>query len=87
MKSRRSQGTILEHPPAYDPQSNGAEEKAVQEVMEQLRALKIGLEQRLKQPLDAQHAVLEWCLEHSGLLLSRYKNVADGRTAYRRLMG
>lgn len=38
VKARRPQGTILEHPPAYDPQSNGTAEKAVQEVMEQLRA-------------------------------------------------
>ena len=30
---------LEEHPPEYDPQSNGTAEKAVQESMEQIRAM------------------------------------------------
>ena len=40
--------TIIENPPAYDPQSNGAAEKTVDLYMGQLRTLKIGLESRNK---------------------------------------
>ena len=48
IKKRRCHPTIIQNPPAYDPQSNGAAEKAVQDYMSQVRAFKIGLEYRLK---------------------------------------
>ena len=49
VKRQRSHKTILEHPPAYDPMSNGAVEKAVDQFMCQFRAIKIGLERRIGQ--------------------------------------
>ena len=48
VKRLRNHSTILQALPAYDPQSNGAAEKAVQEYMGQLRTMKIGLEARLQ---------------------------------------
>ena len=38
IERRRSHPTIIQNPPAYDPQSNGAAEKAVQDYMGQVRA-------------------------------------------------
>ena len=46
-RQTRTQGTLVENPPAYDPQSNGVAEKAVDQVMGQLRALKLALESRI----------------------------------------
>ena len=43
---RRDKQTIPQNPPAYNPQSNGAVEKAVQDADAQLRCLKIGLEEK-----------------------------------------
>ena len=43
---KRSAGSVPQNPPAYDPQANGAAERGVQEFMNQMRAIKIGLEQR-----------------------------------------
>ena len=43
VKIRRQHETILENPPAHDPQSNGEAERAVQEAKAQIRCLKIGL--------------------------------------------
>ena len=82
--SKRIANTIVEHPPAYDPQSNGVAEKAVQETMEQLRAVNIALEQRLGVTLDTKSKLFDWALEHASLLISRYKVGQDGKTAYRR---
>ena len=44
----REAPSIIHYSPAYDPQANGAAEKAVQDYMGQGRAMKIGLEARLK---------------------------------------
>ena len=37
VKATRGQETLLQNPPAYDPQANGSAERAVQEVKAQLR--------------------------------------------------
>ena len=37
--------------------------------------------------IEAESCVLEWCVEHAGLLLSRYKMGKDGKTVFRRVMG
>merc|ERR1712086_383455 len=44
----RQHETIPVHPPAYSPQSNGAAERAVQELSSQLRSLKLSLASRVK---------------------------------------
>ena len=48
VKSKRIANTIVEHPPAYDPQSNGPAENAVQDVMVQVRARRICFEQNIE---------------------------------------
>ena len=87
VKSKRISNTIIEHPPAYDPQSNGIAEKAVQEFMEQLRVTKIALEQRIGISLGTSDAAMGWAGDHAAMMLSRYKLSVDGMTPYRRLVG
>ena len=43
---KRSAGSVPQNPPAYDPQADGAVERGVQEFVNQMRAMTIGLEQR-----------------------------------------
>ena len=87
VKSAREHSTILQNPPAYDPQSNGAIEKAVDEYMGQLRACKIGLEKRIGITLEPNWPVMELISEHATVLLNRFQLGTDGKSAYRRLMG
>ena len=47
VKEKRQQQTLVEGPPAVDPQANGAAEKAIQDLMGEARCLKLGLEHRL----------------------------------------
>ena len=47
IKVRRIQDTYIENPPAYDPQANGLVEQTVQAIMNQFRAVKLGLEQNV----------------------------------------
>ena len=73
--------------PAYDPQNNGAVEKAVDQFMSQMRTLKLSLESRLGAPIQNQWAVIDWLVEHSCTTINRSQVGHDGRTPYRRLLG
>ena len=87
IKRRRTHGTIIQNPPAYDPQSNGAAEKAVQDYMGQVRAGKIDLEYRLKEKIESQWPIMEWIGEHACVLLDRCQVGHDGKVPYQRRMG
>jgi len=87
VKRRRVHPTLLQGPPAYDPQANGAAEKAVQDYMGQLRTMKIGLEARLKCKVESDWSILQWTSELAPELTNRCQVGRDGRTAYYRLLG
>ena len=63
IQEKRSHPTVPKHPPAYDSQANGAIEKAVDDVMAQLRALKIGLERRLQRKIQSNEVIIQWMIE------------------------
>ena len=87
MIEKRSFGTVPKNPPAYDPQANGAVERGAQEVMNQIRAMKIGLEQRINSKLTTSWKIMEGMVEYAPLLISRCLVGHDGKTPYARLMG
>jgi hypothetical protein len=87
VKRRRTHPTILQGPPAYDPQANGAAEKAVQEYMGQLRTLRVGLEARLKCKIESEWAIRQWMSVLAPELMNRCQVGRDGRTAYYRMQG
>jgi hypothetical protein len=81
----RKQETIPENPPAYDPQSNGVAERAVQEVKAQMRALALGLGARLQTRIDNRWSIMEWIVQHAPDTVNRFLIGADGRTAHYRV--
>jgi len=87
IQKKRKHQTIPQHPPAYDPQSNGAIEKAVDDFMCQMRCLKIGLERRLKVKIESEAKILEWLVEHSHMIIGKCQVGHDGKTPQMRLMG
>ena len=58
----RTQPTIPENPPAYDPQANGGAERGAQEVKGQSRAARLGLEARIGVEITDTMAILEWMI-------------------------
>ena len=87
VKGTRNHPTICQNPPAYDPQANGSAERAVQEVTNQIKAMKIGLQYRIGAQITTEWKIMEWIVELASVLLNRCLIGKDGKTAYARLMG
>ena len=83
---RKSQ-TIPENPPAYNPQSNGACEKAVQDVDGQLRKLKLALEARTGMEIKEDSNIVQWMIPHAAFIISKFSVGHDGMTPHERLTG
>ena len=87
VQAARSGRTVLENPPQYNPQSNGACEKAVQDVDGQIRKLKIALEARLGMEIPEESNAMQWMIIHGAYLLTRFSLGHDGMTPHERLTG
>ena len=87
VKATRGQETLLQNPPAYDPQANGSAERAVQEVKAQLRTIKLGLEARVGREVHQEMAVMDWMILHSSGTINRFLKGPDSRTPYYRTYG
>ena len=55
--------------------------------MGQVRAMKIGLQQRIGKAIKTDSKIMEWIVELSTVLLNRCLIGKDGRTPYHRLLG
>ena len=57
------------------------------EVKAQMKAIKIGLEMRIKKTIDPRLAIQERMIPHSADLINRFLVGADGKTAHSRIYG
>ena len=73
VKARRNYQTIVENSPVGDSRANGAAERAVQAVEEQVGVVRHGLEMRLSILVCGKHPVMSCLIEHAGDLLSEYQ--------------
>ena len=86
IKDKWNHKTVPQNPPAYNPQASGAAERAVQEIMGEIRALKIGLEQRNGIKIPTSFKTMEWIVELVPVIFNRCLVEHDGKTPYSRLM-
>ena len=57
-------------------------------VEDQLRTMKIALEDRLAVKIPLEHPLTRWMVEHAAMLLTHYHvSPEDGKTGYERLHG
>ena len=87
IKNQRNAHTKCENSEVGDSRANGVAEKAVQEVKGQVRTMLIALEKKLDEKIGEGLPVLEWMVEYSALLISRYAKGSDGKTPVERLRG
>ena len=87
VKSMRQQETFLTNSKNRDSQSNGMIERAIQQVEEIVRTIKLHMEQRMGCKTPDHHPILSWMVEYASEMMNRCKVGRDGKTAYERLRG
>ena len=78
---------LPEHSGVGESQSNGAVEKAVQMVKNQLVTLKLALEDRLSWEIPLDHPIIHWLIHHAAYVLTRVVPGENGLTQYQRMHG
>ena len=85
VKEKRHHETLTENSPVKESASNNVAEKAVQQVEEQVRVLKLGLQKRLHNFVPTLHPIMTWLIPHAADMLTKLEVGSDGHTAYERL--
>ena len=76
VKNVRMSGTILENSPTA--------ENAVREAEGIIRSWKVFVQDKLNIVIYNKHVLLPWLVSHAGVIITRYKKVHDGKTAYQK---
>ena len=82
---RGSRGTLLEHSPVADSQSNGLIERGIRSVEEMTRVLLFDLSSRVESPISVHSSVFPWIVERATDILNKCLVAGDGKSAYERL--
>ena len=70
---------LEEHPPEYDPQSNGSAEVGVKLLKGHLRTLKSCLEAKIGYKVPVKHPLIAWMVRHAADLVTWCARGHDGR--------
>ena len=83
---RGSRGTLLEHSPAADSQSNRFIERGIRSVEEMTRVILLDLSSRVGSPISVHTPVSLWIVEHATDILNKGHVASDGKSAYERVV-
>ena len=82
---RGSRGTLLEHSPVADSQSNGFIERGIRSLEEMTRVISYDLPSRVGSPISVHSPVFPWIVERATDILNQCHVASDGKSAYERL--
>ena len=86
--SERVEGrTVIEEAPKKSSGSNGIVEREVQKIEGRIRAIFLGMQERLGRRLDARERIVAFVPEYAAYLENRLNQGADGMVAYERVKG
>ena len=89
--AKRERGEFVEimpeESPVCDHQSNGAVERAVQNVEAQIKTMRLALESRYKCKIRADHCIMPWLVHHAAMMYNICQIGDDGKTPYERRKG
>ena len=84
----RSEGkTVVEESPKKSSGSNGVVERGVQEIEGRIRAISLGLQERMEREVDARERIVAFIPEYAAYLENRLSQGSDGVVAYERIKG
>ena len=86
-EERREGGTIIEESPVKSSGSNGIVEKTAQDVEGRIRAVFLGLQEKLKRKIDARERIVAFIPEYAAYMMNRLNKGLDGKVAYERMKG
>ena len=78
---------MSEHPPAYDPQSNGNAEVGVKKWKGMFKTQRSSLEEKIGAKIPARHPFTAWITKWSGDVQNWQLKGPDGLTPYQRVRG
>ena len=78
---RGSRGTLLEHSPLADSNSNGFIERGIRSVEEMTR----DFSSRIGSPISVHSPVFPWIVQHATDILNKFHEASDDKSAYGRL--
>ena len=81
IKDKWNHKTVPQNPLVLNPQVNGAAERAVEEMMGEMSALKIGFEQRIGIKIPTRFKIIEWVVELAPVVINRFLVDHDGEDA------
>ena len=87
VKERSEGKTIVEESPKKSSGSNGVVERGVQEIEGRMRAIFLGLQERMERELDARERIVAFIPEYAAYLENRLHQGQDGMVAYERIKG
>ena len=76
-----------EQPPPGESQSNGKVEEAGKTIRSYVKVFKDMLEEKTGHPIPTDAVILQWLIRWAAMLHSRFRQGADGKTAYERQRG
>ena len=82
---RGSRGTLFEHSPVADSQSNGFIERGIRSVEEMTRVLLSDLSSRVRSPMSVHSPVFPWIVEHATDILNKCHVAIDGKSPFEQL--
>ena len=78
---------VPEYSAVGESPSNGKAERVVQQVEDQVRTLKSALESHINARVVSNHAIMQWLVRHSCMILTSFSVNPDGQTPYQSLHG
>ena len=78
---------VYEESPVGDSNANGSNERAIQTIQGQIRAIKDYTERQIGATIGLDSAVLKWLVRHAAWTLTTFHIGSDGKTAHQRIRG
>lgn len=87
VKAERDRGKIvIEESPVEDHQANGMVERGIQEIEGRIRAIYLGLQERVGK-VSVRERIVAFIPEYAAYLLNRLHEGSDGKVPYERVRG